>query len=373
VIYLDSAATTLQKPRSVPKAVADAVSNLASPGRGGHSAAMRAAGIAYRCRCAAAELFGVSDPESVVFTMNATHALNIAIRCVAAAGKRVVISGYEHNSVVRPLYALGADVHVARGPLFDTNALLNSFSEEISRGADAVVCTHVSNVFGYVLPIAKIAEMCRGAGVPLVIDASQSAGVLPVDMTSLGAAFIAMPGHKGLYGPQGTGLLLCGDRGAQPLITGGTGSASLSREMPAFLPDMLEAGTHNMPGIAGLYEGIKFVKARGTQRILTHERALAEAAAAHFASLDGVNVFLPERRSERSGVLSFTADGRDTEYIGSALSERGIAVRAGLHCAPLAHETAGTLPAGTVRVSFSAFSTMREVCVFAQQLAGILR
>ena len=271
MIYLDSAATTFQKPPAVGRAMTEALASMSSPGRGGHPLAMRAADTAFRCRTELAELFGLDGPEGVAFTLNATHALNIAIKSLVPPGGRVVISGYEHNAVTRPLTALKTKVSVAGGPLFDQEAAVRAFDELIAPGVDVVICNHVSNVFGFVQPVEKVAALCRSRGVPLIVDASQSAGILPINMKSLGAAYIAMPGHKGLYGPQGTGVLLCGDgQIPRPLLEGGTGSISLSQEMPDFLPDRLEAGTHNMPGIAGLLAGVRFVRRQGTQTILRH-------------------------------------------------------------------------------------------------------
>ena len=275
MIYLDSAATTFQKPPAVGRAMTEALASMSSPGRGGHPLAMRAADTAFRCRTELAELFGLDGPEGVAFTLNATHALNIAIKSLVPPGGRVVISGYEHNAVTRPLTALKAKVSAAGGPLFDQEAAIRAFDELIAPGVDVVICNHVSNVFGFVQPVEKVAALCRSRGVPLIVDASQSAGILPINMKSLGAAYIAMPGHKGLYGPQGTGVLLCGDgQIPRPLLEGGTGSISLSQEMPDFLPDRIEAGTHNMPGIAGLLAGVRFVRRQGTQTILRHEHAL---------------------------------------------------------------------------------------------------
>ena len=245
-----------------------------------------------------------------------------------APGSRVVISGYEHNAVTRPLYALGARIKVAASPLFDRAALLRAFENSISPELDAVVCTHVSNVFGFVLPIEEIAALCRAEGVPLIVDASQSAGILPFELDTLGAAFIAMPGHKGLYGPQGTGLLLCA-HDAAPLLYGGTGSASLEQTMPDFLPDRLEAGTHNMPGIAGLEAGLRFVRER-RERIERHERALIARAAAALRGMDGVTVYAARDAAEQVGVLSFNLDGREPEETADALAQRGFALRGGL-------------------------------------------
>ena len=353
MIYLDSAATTLEKPGAVPRATAWAMTHLASPGRGGHAPGMGAAELMYRLREQAARLFHMDDPERVVLTCNATHGLNIAIRSLVKPGGTAVISGYEHNAVTRPLHAIpGVTVKVAAGPLFDPDGVYAAFEREVTPGVDAVICSHVSNVFGFIQPVDRIARLCRERGVPLIVDASQSAGALSVDLEGWGAAFVAMPGHKGLYGPQGTGLLLCGGD-AQPLLHGGTGSLSVSQEMPDFLPDRLEAGTHNVCGAAGLLAGLRFVSRTGPGRIHAHERALARRFMDRLEGAPGVRVF---RGEAQSGLCSVILDGLDCEETGEALARRGVAVRAGLHCAPLAHRTAGTQDTGTVRFSFSAFN-----------------
>ncbi len=370
MIYLDSAATTLQKPPAVLRAASYAMGHMASPGRGGHRPAMLAAETVFACRETAAELFHVDDPEQVVLTSSATHGLNIAIKSLAGPGDTVLISGYEHNAVTRPLYAMGASVRIASGPLFDPQALLSSFEAQLTGDVKCVVCTHVSNVFGYILPLEEVAALCRFRGIPLIVDASQSAGCLPVHLRELGAAFIAMPGHKGLYGPQGTGLLLCGGEAA-PLMEGGTGSRSADQAMPDFLPDRLEAGTHNVPGAAGLLAGLRYVKARGTGAILEQERALTLRAARGLSRLAGVTVYAAANAERQAGVLSFNIGGMDCETAAAALGERDIAVRAGLHCAPLAHRSAGTFETGTVRASFSAFNTPAEVDRLIQEAARL--
>ena len=209
MIYFDSAATTLQKPAAVARAVAEAINTVTTPGRGDHPAARRAAEVMLSCRTEAAELFHVARPENVVFTCNATHALNIAIKSLVKPGDTVVISGYEHNAVTRPLTAIGdVTVKVVNGRLFDPEQMAEGFARALTGEVKAAVCTHVSNVFGYALPVGEVAALCRERGIPLIVDASQSAGILPVDVMGWGAAYAAMPGHKGLYGPQGTGLLL---------------------------------------------------------------------------------------------------------------------------------------------------------------------
>lgn len=370
MIYLDSAATTLQKPPAVARASARAINHLASPGRGGHRPAMAAADTAFACREEAAALFHVPGPEQVVFTFNATHGLNIAIKTLAKPGSRVVISGYEHNAVTRPLHALGADLRVASGPLFDQEATLLSFQRELARGADLAVCTHVSNVFGFILPIQEIAGLCRQYGVPLVVDASQSAGALPLDFQRLDAAFVAMPGHKGLYGPQGTGLLLCGVK-PDTLLEGGTGSESMKQTMPDFLPDRLEAGTHNIAGVAGLLEGLRYVRRSGVESIAAHESRLIRRMGEGLREIPGTEVFLAGDPAVQAGVLSFQMSGQDCEEVGERLGDRGFALRAGLHCAPLAHQTAGTLGTGTVRASVSAFNTYGEAEQLLRAVAAL--
>ena len=373
MIYFDSAATTFQKPASVAAAMWEALAAMSSPGRGGYSAAARAADAAFQCRSELAEMFGMKNPEQVVFTLNATHALNIAIKSLVPPGGKAVISGYEHNAVTRPLEALGADVSVAAAPLFEPEAVTAAFNRLIVPGTDAVVCSHVSNVFGFIQPVEDIAAICRSRRVPFIIDASQSAGVLPLNMGALGAAFIAMPGHKGLYGPQGTGVLLCReDVPTRPLLEGGTGSQSIQQQMPDFLPDRLEAGTLNMPGIAGLLAGIRYVRRGGQEKILAHEKHLTQIAAQGLAAMPGTRIFASPGLRHQTGVLSLTVEGLDVESIGSALAERGFAVRTGIHCAPSAHRTAGTLDTGTVRVSFSDFNTPEEVARLLRVFPGAL-
>lgn len=359
MIYFDSAATSFQKPASVAAAMWEALASMSSPGRGGYPAAARAADTAFQCRSELAEMFGLKNPEQVVFTLNATHALNIAIKSLVPPGGRAVVSGYEHNAVTRPLYAIpGVKVKEAAGPLFDPEGVYAAFEREVTSDVDAVICNHVSNVFGFIQPVGRIAQLCKERGVPLIVDASQSAGMLSVDMENWGAAFIAMPGHKGLYGPQGTGLLLCGGQ-VQPLLYGGTGSLSAQQEMPDFLPDRLEAGTHNVCGAAGLLEGMKFVARTGAGRIHRHERALAGRMMDALERCSGVTVF--RGGDSQSGLCSMIVDGLDCEEAGEMLAKRGIAVRSGLHCAPLAHRTAGTVETGTIRFSFSAFNRPDQV------------
>ncbi len=345
MIYLDNGATSFPKPGQVIGAVNRAMMTCGNPGRGGHPVSMEAARQVFSCRERAAALFEC-QPEQVVFTASCTQGLNMAIRTLVKPGGKVVISGFEHNAVTRPLYALGAKVQVAGRKLFSWEDTLEQFENALRQGAEAAVFTHVSNVFGYILPVEDMAKLCIEHGVPFVIDAAQSAGSLPVSLEHLGADFIAMPGHKGLLGPLGTGLLLC-RRPPEPLLYGGTGSNSREQQMPSFLPDRGEAGTLNVPGIAGLEAGMALLQKQGLEDSFAREKQEAERCAKGMEKM-GLRVFCGPHQA---GTVSFVPQG-DCEELAQRLSRQGIGVRAGLHCAPVAHESAGTLETGTVRVSF---------------------
>lgn len=366
-IYLDSAATTLQKPSGVSRAVAYAMGHCASVGRGGHPTAMLAANTVFQCREAVAELFHVPKVEQVIFTQNATHGLNMAIKTLVHTGDTVLISGYEHNAVTRPLRKLNATIKVAQSPLFRPDMMYQRFEQLLTPDVTCVICNHISNVFGYVLPLEEISALCHTRQVPLIVDASQSAGVKSIDVQQLQAAFVAMPGHKGLYGPQGTGILLC-NQIPNSLMEGGTGSDSAELEMPSYLPDCAEVGTHNVCGIAGLLAGVRYVTKRGVVSIAHHEKELIKKAAEELTVMGNVWVYYDHTQIYQSGVLSFVVKGMDCEEVGHLLGEQGIAVRAGLHCAPLAHRTVGTMEGGTVRMSVSTFNTTREIEQFLRVL-----
>lgn len=345
MIYLDNGATSFHKPPQVRRAMLEAMDRCANPGRGGYRAAMEAANTVFRCREETGTMFHC-QPEQVVFTSNCTHGLNIAIRTLVKPGSKVLVSGFEHNAVTRPLHGMGAEIRVAGRKLFDWADTLAEFEAELKKGVDAAVFTHVSNVFGYILPVEEMAGLCRRWGVPFIVDAAQSAGTLPVLLEDWGADFIAMPGHKGLLGPQGTGLLLC-RRLPDPLLMGGTGSESIRQDMPDYTPDRAEAGTVNVPGIAGLHAGLRYVQAEGLEKLLRREQEQVKRTSDGLEKL-GMRVF---RGEHQAGTVSFLP-GMDCEEAAELLARQGIAVRAGLHCAPFAHESAGTLDSGTVRISF---------------------
>ena len=363
MIYLDYGATSFHKPPAVYRAAEKAMRTCANPGRGGYSAAMEAAKTVFDCRVAAAELFSC-QPAQVVLTTSCTHGLNIAIRSLVKPGDTVVVTGFEHNAVTRPLHALGANLRVAGRKLFDWNDTLEEF-EKALKGADAAVFTHVSNVFGYILPVGEMAALCRKRGVPFILDAAQSAGTLSIDFSSLGAEFVAMPGHKGLLGLPGTGILLCGQRG-EPLLYGGTGTQSVLQEMPDELPERLEAGTLNVPGYAALTQGLRYLKRVGTNSVFHHEQQSLRHCVRGLVQ-QGFRVFAGVHQA---ATVSFLP-GQDCEEAAEVLARQGIAVRAGLHCAPLAHESAGTLETGTVRVSLGFDTTKAQIDAFLRAAAKL--
>lgn len=363
-IYLDNAATTWPKPEEVYQAV-DMVmrEHGANPGRGSYRMSVDAQRIVDEARQEVCRLFNAVSSERVIFTMNCTDALCLVLKGLIKSGDRVVTGPFEHNSVTRPLNSLrrsGAQVAVAKSTkTFGMD--LNHFHELCHEPLDYVVISHVSNVTGCVLPIKEIAEITHERGALLILDAAQSAGGLDVDMQDLGVDVLAAPGHKGLYGPMGTGVLvLSAPLPVKPSREGGTGFKSEAPEQPSQYPWRLEAGSVNLPGIAGLAAGVRFVRTAGVNAIAEHEATLARMLAHGLRQIDGVSVFCDA--APRTGVVSFRIDAADVALTGTILDESfGIAVRTGLHCAPAAHRAIGTFPEGTVRVSFGKFNTLDHV------------
>ena len=375
MLYFDSAATSLLRPRAVRHAVDTSLRKYAGYGRSGHKAAVQAAEAVYACREEVAALFGLTAPERVIFCQNATHALNIALLGLPLKGSRIVISGYEHNAVRRPLVARcereERTLSVAGSPLFDREGALRAFEHLLDAECALCVCTMVSNVFGNILPVAEIGAICRERGIPFVIDAAQAAGCMAVDCKILNADIVCMPGHKGLLGPTGTGImLLCTDCLPQPLLFGGTGGDSANLHQPEYLPDRFESGTPNLPGINGLCAGVRYIRKYGS-RIWRRETKLVSELKYALKNFPGVRLF--DSEGETCGNLfSFAVDGMQSEAVAEKLAARGVAVRAGLHCAPLAHESAGTLADGTVRVSVCGENTEEEVTRFCRTLWAVL-
>ncbi len=379
MIYLDNAATTYPKPPCVSRAMMQAMAQFgANPGRGGHALSLAAAREVFRCREAAAAFFHLNNPAGVVFTLNCTMAMNIALKSILADGGRVIVSDLEHNAVMRPLHAISG-----RYPVYDVARVetdeertVANFRRLITPSTRAIVCMHASNVFGTVLPIRRLGRLAHENGLLFVVDAAQTAGLLPIDMQEMQIDMLCVAGHKGIYGPMGTGMLLCGDGVVpRPLLEGGTGSHSLSLEQPEELPERLESGTVNVPGICGLRAGLEFVNARGGPAAVCEEE-LYELARFYdrMAGMPGVTLYTPRPSfGNHVPLLSLNLQGRASEEVAAALDRYGVAVRAGLHCAPAAHRHFGTLPAGTVRLAPSIFTNRAQwerTCKILLNLTG---
>ena len=377
MIYLDNAATTLEKPPAVSRAMCWAMRHAGGAGRSAHPPAMLGADIIYDTRRLAAQVFDVPDPTRVIFTANATQALNMALYAMAQTRRHFAISGFEHNAVYRPILELvkrnNLKLTMLRSALWEDALLLEQAEQAIRDGADCFVLCHVSNVFGYIQPLEQLDALLSEHGIPLILDASQSAGVLPLSVSKLHSlAAVGMPGHKGLYAPPGTGMLLWMSQDLPaPLLLGGTGSLSEQADMPDFLPDRLESGTVNVAGIAGLFEGLQFVSKVGESEIAAWECKLRDLVTEKLREVPGVTVYTSPDPQKQTGVLSFTCRQLPCEIVAQRLAEHNFCVRAGLHCAPLAHSTAGTLETGTVRISPGWFQSVRQMRKFCDILAHI--
>lgn len=376
MIYLDNAATSFPKPPQVIRAMTDALQNFgANPGRGGHQLALQAGRMVEKCREAAASLLGVSSPERVIFTRNCTESLNIAITGILHKGDEVICSHGEHNAVMRPL-----ERFVSRGDITvkllrpDERGVLSpdTLRRAITSRTGLVIICHASNVTGVIQPVPELGAVCREQGIPFLVDAAQTAGVLDVTLDNLNADMIAMPGHKGLLGPHGTGLLALREGIApEPLILGGTGSASESVRQPELLPDRYESGTLNLPGIAGLLAGISFVT-QYREDIHRYETALNDRLRRQLAGIPGLRL-LGDDRAPRVAITSVVPDGGDSAALADALDATGVAVRGGLHCAPAMHSYLGTLKSGAVRFAPGPYNTEQEIDDTAALVARLMR
>lgn len=366
MIYLDNAATSWPKPAAVYQAVEECLRHgAANPGRGGHRLALAAGQTLYETREALAELFNIDDPNRIVFTLNTTAALNMALAGYLRPGDHVVTTSMEHNAVARPLRHLERrGVRVTVVPCRSDGTLpLSALAQAVTPTTRALVVGHASNVTGTVVPLEDIGALAAQRGVALIVDAAQTAGVEEVDVAAMHIAMLAFAGHKGLLGPQGTGgLFVREDIELEPLICGGTGSNSESDLQPDFLPDRLESGTPNTPGIAGLGAGVRFVLDTGVSAIHQREMQLTERLLQGLGEIKNVQVYGPRTIEGRTAVVSFNIGHRDSAQIAYLLDrDYGIVCRAGLHCAPWAHHTLGTIRQGTVRFSPGYFTTAADI------------
>ena len=369
MIYLDNAATTFPKPDCVKNAMSDCMRCFAAnPGRGSHRLSARAGEILFDARETLAAFFGGS-PERVVFTLNCTQAINYALKGVLKKGDHIVISSLEHNAVYRPLFRMQQDGLIE----FDTANVVpgsdaktvQNFAGLIKENTRMIFTTHVSNVFGTELPVAALSELARKNGLLFGLDAAQSAGIYPIDMQARQIDLLCMPGHKGLLGPMGTGVFMFGQAvDPAPIMEGGTGSLSLQAAQPAEYPDRLESGTVNLPGIAGLCEGVQFLRRiGGPEAVHDKEMRLVRSLKEGLHNIPGAKVF-DHMQSDDGALLSFNVENQPAEETALLLSRCGLAVRGGYHCAALAHESAGTAALGTVRVSPGYFNTIKQIKSF---------
>jgi len=349
----------------------------ANPGRGGHKMALEAGRVVLGVREQVSELIGAGEAEEIIFTSSATEALNLALIGGLRPGDHLIISSMEHNAVARTAYhlkSIGVELGVVEADKWGM-ITPEAVAQAIKKNTRLVAILHASNVTGGIMPIEEIGLVCKSAGVLFLVDASQTVGVIPVNVRQAEADLLAFPGHKGLYGPPGIGVLYVRSGiELEPRKFGGTGSQSENLEMPHLIPDRYEAGTLNTVGIAGLGAGIEFVRQTGMEKIAAHERELTRHLLDEIKNMSRITTYGPPDLKNRVGVVSFSIQGVDSTDVSFILDQvYGIAVRAGLHCAPMAHRTLGTLEEGLIRVSFSIFNTHEEVDQLISALYEIMR
>jgi cysteine desulfurase / selenocysteine lyase len=369
MIYLDNAATSWPKPPEIMRAVCRAVEQAGgNPGRSGHRLSVAAARIQYDCREKIAGFFKAPDPLRVIFSANATQAINLALRGLLKAGDRVVTTSMEHNAVMRPLRFLETrGVKISIAPCAADGSLdIQAIAGLIDSRVRLVVVNHASNVVGTILPVAEIVKTAHRCGVPVLVDAAQAAGAIPLDMQGSEIDLLAFTGHKELLGPTGTGGLVINQNvdisSFEPLIFGGTGSSSGSEFQPEDLPDKFESGTANLMGIAGLSAGIDWINQYGLEAVREHQKVLTAALIEGLSVIPGIKVFGPLKPEETLAIVSFTVLGKKVSEVGYRLDEEyGVLTRVGLHCAPAAHKTIGSFPEGTVRLSPGINTTLEDI------------
>ncbi len=371
ICYFDNAATTFRKPPEVAEEMRRCILEYCgNPGRGSHTLALKASEKLYEARERAARLFGCPWSDGVVFTLNATYALNMAINGMIEDGSHVLISDLEHNSVLRPIEYLRSIGKITYS-IFETDGnVLDNIKSMLKRETKVIVCTHASNITNRVLPIERIGRFAKSRGIKLIVDGSQSAGAHRIDMERSGISALCMAGHKGLLGPQGVGIaMFSSDEVPRPFVHGGSGSLSREAHMPGILPDRLEGGTMPTPAVAGLCEGLKYIEKRGTFDIFQREAFLMERIRAHFMKSDKILTY----SKGKGNIWLFCVRGESSQKTSQKLSEMGVCTRPGLHCAPLAHKTLNTPEDGAVRVSAGPLTSEREAEIFVSALEKHLK
>ena len=373
-IYLDNAATSFPKPDSVYSSVIETLRSGGSSGRGNYQQAIDAGRLVFETREALAEIFNAGCSDRFIFTANATMAINQALFGLLQSGDRVVTTMIEHNAVTRPLRELqNRGVNVVKVTADSKSGIVSEAALQqacLSAPTRLLVVNHCSNVIGSIQPISELGRWCHEHDILFMLDGAQSAGLLPIDLQALEVDLFAAPGHKGLLGPQGTGFLYIGeDIELAPLIYGGTGANSHADTQPQALPERLESGTHNLPGLAGLLAAIRFLLQTGVSEVRSREVVLIGKILTGLSSMENVKIYGPEDAMLRGGAVSFNVADLDPSEVGFFLDQQAqIAVRVGLHCAPDAHRTIGTYPTGTVRVSPGFFTTEDEIMIFLQAI-----
>ncbi|ODM25533.1 cysteine desulfurase [Clostridium sp. Bc-iso-3] len=377
MIYLDNAATSYPKPERVYDEMLLCMKEFcANPGRAGHELAIKSGRAVHETREIVSRFFNIGNPMRVVFTKNATEALNIAINGVLKTGDHVITTSMEHNSVLRPLKTLEKEniieLTIVRGNYFGEIDIMD-IERSIKKNTKMIICSLSSNVNGIIMPIIDIGKIAEDKGILFLVDASQGAGSMKLDVQEIKADMFAFPGHKGLLGPQGIGALYVSEKvKITPIMRGGTGSRSESFYQPEIFPDMLESGTLNTPGIVGLGFGIKFIESFGIDNIRIYKHMLVKRLYEGIENLSGIKLYSLNDINKNSGIISFNFIGIDSTKVSFMLDSMcGIASRSGLHCAPLAHETIGTKASGTVRLSVGCFNTVKEIDVTIEALKRI--
>lgn len=376
MIYFDNAATTFPKPYSVMERVNSAIVEYGgNPGRGGHKLSMRASEKVYQARKKVAAFFN-AEPQNIIFTSNCTGALNIAIKGLIKRDDHVIISSLEHNSVVRPVHYLSLNNHVSYSVATiydDTATTVSSFRSLINDKTKAIICTHASNVTGVILPIKEIGALCKEKGILFIVDAAQTAGVLPIDMQAMNISAICTAGHKGIYGITGTGLLILNNNiDPDCIMHGGTGSLSIDLNQPDFPPDKYESGTINIPGIFSMDAGIDFINKMTLNKIYQHEFDICKYVYHSFKNYNNITLYTNDfKLNQNAPIVSFNIGNVESDAIVELLDKNNFALRGGLHCSPLAHKTYGTIDIGMIRFSPSVFTKQDSVEKFVKFIRSI--
>lgn len=376
LIYLDNAATSFPKPKTVIKAVNDSLLRCGNPGRSGHELSLYSAKAVYNCREAISSFFNFNRPENVVFTYNTTYALNMAIKGLVDEGDEIVVSNFEHNSVLRPVFELAKEQREITFKIFDASGndedIILNFENTLSKKTKLCAITMCSNVTGKILPFIKLSEICKRKGIKLIFDAAQCAGLIPLDLSSFYFSAICFAGHKSLCGIMGTGFCIFSkDIEPKSIIQGGNGVESILPYQSGMLPERLETGTVGVPGIIALHEGIRHINFITLNRIKDKCEFLETCLTDGLSQINNVTVY--SKTKNKVSTVLFNIEGVASEDVSSLLSQKGICTRAGLHCAPLAHKALGTLETGAVRASVSHFNTGEEIDIFLSEVERIAK